>query len=216
MKKILALTLGAVLILGLFAGCNQNGTDNTTTAATTEATTEPAVSAGTLYLTFGPAFEIVYDENGNALQITGTNEAGQTIAANCADQIGKDCVFAARKFLRYASDNNLLGDAKNMVVRLDMSDPLPSEDFLDTIVTDCQYLADEECTGLRLMKIVSDNLTCDGNLTPETARVLAAHFLGVAETDLSDPGAITDGCYNFSGGDASCAVDAFTGLVTKK
>ena len=58
MKKILSLALAAILILGLFAGCNQNGTDNTT-AATTEATTEPAVPAGTLYLSFGPAFEIV-------------------------------------------------------------------------------------------------------------------------------------------------------------
>ena len=214
MKKILALLLGAILILGLFAGCNQNEADNTTTAATTEAATEPAVPAGTLYLSFGPTFEIVYDRDGNALEITGTNEEGQTIAANCTDQIGKGCVFVARKFLRYASDNKLLGNAKNMVVRLDMSDPLPSEDFLDTIVTDCQYLADEECTGLQLTKIDSDDLTCDGNLTLETARMLAARFLGVGETDLIDPEAITEGFYIFSSCDASCAVDAFTGLVT--
>lgn len=214
MKKILALLLGAILILGLFAGCNQNMANNTTTATTAEATTEPAVPVGTLYLSFGPAFKIIYDRDGNALEITGTNEEGQTIATNCADQIGKGCVFVARKFLRYASDNNLLGNAKNMVVRLDMSDPLPSEDFLDTIVTDCQYLADEECTNLQLMKIDSDDLTCDGNLTLETARILAARFLGAEETDLVDPEAITDGLYTFSSCDASCSVDAFTGLVT--
>ncbi|MBQ8797569.1 MAG: hypothetical protein IJZ56_05195 [Oscillospiraceae bacterium] len=212
MKKSLALALSIILILGLFVGCNKDAADSTTTAAT-EAPAEPA---GTLYLSFGPALEVSYDDAGNVLQITGTNEAGKTIAAESADQVGRGCVFAARKFLRCASDNKLLGDAKSMVVRVDNDDPLPTEDFLDTIVTDCQYLADEECTGIQMMKITVDDLDSDGNILPATAKRLAARFLGITESDLQGEETVVDGFYNFSCGDATCAVDAFTGLVTKK
>lgn len=215
MKRILAMLLCVILVLGLFVGCNKEEAAPTTTAAT-EASTEPAEPAGTLYLAFGPALALVYDEEGKVLQIAGTNEAGKTIADTCADQVGRGCVFAARKFLRYASDNNLLGDAKSMVVRVGNSDPLPTEDFLDTIVTDCEYLADEECTGIQLMKITVDDLDSDGNMIPETARALAARFLGVTESDLQGEETVADGFYSFSCGDASCTVDAFTGLVTRK
>lgn len=215
MKRTLALLLCVILVLGLFVGCSKDAADSTTTAAT-EASTEPAEPAGTLYLSFGPTLEVVYDDAGNVLQITGTNEAGKTIANESAEQVGKGCVFAARKFLRYASDNKLLANAKNMVVRVGNGDPLPTEDFLDTIVTDCQYLADEECTGIQLMQLNKDDLGADGNMLPATAKRLAARFLGVEEAQVTGDDNIVDGTYIYTSGDTSCAVDAFTGLVTKK
>lgn len=221
MKKIFALVLSVILVLGLFVGCNRDAAEDTGTDANTVATTtgniyEEYTPAGTLHLAFSGALEIVYDDEGNVLQITGTNEIGQTIAAACADQTGKGCVFAARKILRYASDNKLLGDAKSMVVRVGKGDSLPSEDFLDTIVTDCQYLADEECTGIQMMKVIIDDLDSDSNIIPEAARMLAARFLGVEESALEGDDNIVDGTYIYTSGDKGCAVDVFTGLVTKK
>ena len=215
MKRMFALLLCIILVLGLFVGCNKDAADSTTTAAT-EASTEPAEPAGKLYLSFGPTLEVVYDEAGNVLEITGINESGKTIAAESVDLLGRGCVFAARKFLRYASDNKLLGDAKDMVVRVGNGDPLPTEDFLGTIVTDCQYLADEECTGIQLMQLNEDDLGADGNILPATAKSLAARFLGVEEAQVTGDDNIVDGAYIYTNGDTSCAVDAFTGLVTKK
>lgn len=213
MKKFLALLLSAILILGVFAGCGNAAKPGETTAETTAPAAKPA---GTLYLSFGPTIEVAYDDAGNVLQITGTNEAGKTIADASADQVGKACVFAARKFLRYASDNKLLGDAKSMVVRVGIGDPLPDDEFLSTIVTDCQYLADEESTGIWLMQLTQEALDSDGNMTPAAAKKLAARFLEVEESALVGDDTITQGAYIYTGADKSCSVDAFTGLVTKK
>lgn len=217
MKKITALILCAVMLLGLFAGCNKKDTAESTTASTINDIYEDATPAGTLYVSFGAAIEVIYDDEGNVLKITGTNEVGKTIAAACNEQLGKGCVFAVRKMLRYASDNNLLGDAKSMVVRVGAGDPLPADDFLDTIATDTQYLADEECTGIQMMRLEEDDdLDSAGNLIPEAARLLAARYLGVAEEALSGEETIVDGLFTFSCGEKSCTVDAFTGLVSAK
>lgn len=214
MKKIFVLMLSAVMILSLLAGCG--GSSNTeTTGATTEAT-KAAEPVGTLIITMGACFELTYDDQGNALEIKGTNETGKTIAENCQQNVGRGCVFAARAILRYASDNNLIGDAKTMAVRVKQGDPLPSEDFLSTIITDCQYLADEESTGIRMVLLAGDALDEDGNLTAETAKHIAARFLNGTETDLAGEDTPAEGVFTYSFDGKTCTVDATTGFVAVK
>lgn len=212
MKKLFALMLSVLMILSLFVGCGGNSSDETT-GTTTEAT-QAAEPAGTLLISMGAAFEIVYDQDGNVLELTGTNDTGKTIAAACTQYEGRGCVFAARGILRYASDNKLIGDARSMAVRVKFGDPLPSEDFLDTIITDCQYLADEESTGIRMVKIGEEQLDENGLLTSETAKRLAARFLGCTEADLTGEDTPTDNVFTFSFEGKACTVDAATGLVT--
>ena len=170
MKKLFALLLAAVMLLCLLAGCNQqNASDDDDDNNSPADPFVDGTPAGTLYLTFGAAVEIVFDENGKALQITGSNETGKTIAAACQNQLNQECVFAARSLLRYASDNALIGDAKTVAVRLGKNDHMPKTDFLDTIITDCQYLCDEECTGLKMIRITAERLDEDGNLSLDCA-----------------------------------------------
>ena len=214
MKKFLALMLSAVMILSLLAGCGGNS-NTETTAATTEAT-KAAEPVGTLIITMGACFELVYDEEGNALEIKGTNETGKTIAENCQQNVGRGCVFAARSILRYASDNNLIGDAKTMAVRVKQGDPLPSEDFLTTIITDCQYLADEESTGIRMVLLADNALDANGNLTAETAKRMAARFLNGTEETLTGEDTPSEGIFTYSFEGKTCTVDAVTGFVAAK
>ena len=235
LKKTIALILCAVVALCLFAGCNKQDAASTTpgtTAGTTPGTTvgttattstepttniyEESTPAGTLYLTFGAAIEIIYDDEGRALQISGKNEAGKAIANACQNQLGKECVFAARAILRYTSDNQLVGDAKTVAVRVGKGEATPDAEFLDTIVTDCQYLVDEECAGLRLVKIGEERLTEDGELTLDAAKRLAFYFLNIPEADITGNNEPVDGVYTLTGGEKSCTVDAFTGMVTAK
>lgn len=216
MKKSLALLLSLILVLGLFAGCNKDVADSTTTVPTVGNIYEDSTPAGTLYLTFSAAIEIIYDDAGKALQITGTNEVGKTVAAANQDQLGRDCVFVARALIRYAAQNQLLADAKTVAVRVGNDDPHPTDDFLEVIITDCQYLVDEECTGLRMIQLDQDRINSDGDLTPEAAALLASVFLGAAEADLAGEQTPVDGAYTYTWGDKACTVDAFTGLVTMK
>ena len=208
MKKFFALVLSAFMILGLLSGCGSNSNTETTPA-----TTESAAPIGTLIITMGATFELPYDAQGNALEINGTNATGKTIAENCQQNVGRGSVFAARTMLRYASDNNLIGDAKTMAVRVKQGDPLPSEDFLDTIITDCQYLADEESTGIRMVLLDGDALDANGNLTAETAKRMAARFLGCTEAELAEEDAPVEGVFAYSYNATICTVDAVTGLV---
>lgn len=210
MKKWIAILLAMMLLLS-FAACGE-------TAETPTPTTEPKVAEpmGTLYVTFGAKLELVYDTEGNALSITGTNEMGKTLAAAKQDQVGKGCVFALRAILRYASDNNLLGDAKSMVIRVGIGEQLPKENFLEEIATDCQYLADEECTGIQMFTAADDKLKEDGKLTPTAARTLACRFMDALEEEVVSDETLTNGAYTFACGDKTVTVDAFSGLVTAK
>lgn len=210
MKKVIALCLAILTLAGVLSGCNENLTDP---AETTETKVSPA---GTLFVSFGAALEIVYDDSGNALQLTGTNEAGKVLAEARQDQLNKGCVYTLRAILRYAIDNDLLGDAKTVAVRLGINDPLPTDDFLAVIIEDCQYLVDEELAGIDMVCIADDKLGEDGNLTYEAAMKLASKYLCVDAADLSGEQTPVDGVYTFTGGDRSCTVDAFTGLVIGK
>ena len=205
----------ALMLVISMAACGNEAAAPETTAATTAAT-EPteAVPVGTLYVAMGGTLELVFDNAGNALSITGTNELGETLAAAGQKQVGKGCVFVLRTILRYASDNQLLGDTKSMVLRIGAGETLPTEDFIEVIATDCQYLADEECTGVQMYRAIDDKLDADGNLTAAAAKFLAARFMGVTAEDVSGEETITEGVYTFSNGDVTVTVDAFTGLVS--
>ena len=215
MKKFFAILLAVAMIFAL-AACNQADAPETTATPTTAPTEKASEPIGVLYLTFGAAIEMVYDEDGKVLELTGNNEAGNAIAEECQNQLGKECVFAARKILRYISDNQLIGDAKTVALRVGKGDPLPDEEFLDTIITDCQYLLDEECTGLKMVKIHDERLTENGELNLDAALRLASYFLGVPEEDISGNNEPFEGAYTLSSGEKSCSVDAFNGLVTAK
>ena len=210
MKKGISLCLVLLMVLGILSGCGQE------TAVTPETTTTPETTApaptpiGTLYVSFGATMELVYDSEGKALTITGTNEVGKTLANAKQDQLNKGCVYALRSILRMAIDQQLLGDAKTVTVRIGAEDPLPIEDFLTTIGQDCQYLVDEELAGADIYCLTGDMLDEQGNLTFETAKMLAGKYL---EAEATGEETAAEGVYTFTAGDKSCTVEAFSGLI---
>ena len=212
MRKWIAFCLIMTMLLGALSGCgNAPATD---TSAPTETTAPAPTPIGTLYASFGAALELTYDENGNALSITGTNEAGKLLAEAKQDQLNKGCVYALRSILRKAINDGLLGaDTKTVTIRIGVNDPLPTEDFLNTVCQDCQYLVDEEISGVDLYGLQGDLLDEDGNLTYAMAQRLATKHLGA---DATGDETITDGVYTFTAADKTCTVNALTGLVTGK
>ena len=207
MKKLFALCLALVLVL---CGCAETPAEPAVTTEPMETTEASATPVGTLYVSFGATLELVYDETGAALEIKGTNEIGKQLAEAKQDQLGKGCMYVLRSVFRYAIANELLGDAKTAAFRTGKDDPLPTEDFLTVIGQDCQYLLDEEVTHIGMYELSGDKLDADGNLTFDTAKLLATKYLGADAQGDETP---ADGVYTFTAEEKSCTVDVFTGLV---
>lgn len=209
MKKttqILAMLLIFAMVLSA-AGCSKDG-GKETTAPVKE-------TAGVLTIAFGAVVEIVYDETGKLISLNGINETGEKITAACTGFEGRDVVHCVRSMLRYAYDNQLLGDAKTMSVRMGKDSKVPDEEFLPTIIQDTQYLADEECTGIRMVSIALEDLDSEGNISMEKAKHMAMIYLGAIQTaDLGGDEEAVNGIYTFDYEGAACTVNAVTGLVT--
>ena len=213
MKKWIAFCLIMTMLLGLLSGCGNTPAAPAETSAPTETTAPAPTPIGTLYVSFGATLELTYDENGNALTLIGTNEAGRHLAEAKQDQLNKNCVYTLRSILRMAISDDLFGDAKTVTVRIGADDPLPTEDFLQIIGQDCQYLVDEELAGVDMYCLTGDMLDEKGDITFETAQLLATVYLGAEATAAET--ANTD-VYTFTAADKTCTVDPFSGLVTGK
>ena len=206
MKKQISLLLCALLLLSLFTACKDSGN---TAASTTETTATPA---GTLLMSLGATFEVSFDQKGNVLEVNATNAQGEALEGEIGDFTGRGCVFLVRKLLRQAITAGALGDTKSLVVRLNTGDTEPVENFLETIVEDTQYLADEEGTGIKVTALLKDDLTPEGLLSSAAAKSLVAKHLGVTPDTLQDGVLNADTKqYTFDG----YTVDALYGTVTK-
>ena len=212
MTRILAVLLALALALSV-AACG-NAQESNDTPETTVAPV--ANAAGKLTVAFGALVEITYDETGKLLKLEGTNDTGKTIVAACTGFENRDVVHCVRALLRYASDNQLLSGVKTMCVYINKDSAVPSEEFLPTIIQDTQYLADEECTGVRMVGVGPEDLDSQGFIGLERAQHLAMLFLGATMTaDLSgDEEIASNNTYTFDYEGAACVVDAATGLVT--
>lgn len=199
------------MLFALMAGCGNNSKPSETTEDTT-----PATPAGTLYVTLNNTLELVYDQDGNILELKGTDADSNAIAADLQMHLGRGCVHAVRGFMRYVSDRKIIGDAKSMTVRVGFGDPLPTADFLDTITVDTQMLADEEGTGVQIHKISADKLDSAGLILPEVAKILAARRLSTTAETLTGEDTVVDGQYTYSFAGKTCTVNATTGLITAK
>lgn len=219
MKKYLTLAVCLLILLSLLVGCgNTTAPAETPTETTTETTpkTTTATPGGTLLLSMGDTYELVYDAAGKILEVNGTSENSKKIAADLQQQVGRDCVYGARALMNYYISQQLLDNIKTMAVRVGFGDPLPSEDFLTTCVNDTQLLAFEEDTAVQIVEISGSSLDDKGLLLPETAKKLAALHLGVTPEELTGEDTVEDNLYTYSFDEMTCIVDAFTGLAIEK
>lgn len=213
-KKIIAFVLSALMLLGLLAGC---GTTAPETPETTEAV-QGSSPVGILLVSMGAEFQIGYDAEGFALNVSGTNDDGRTAAATVTNFMGRDCVHAVRSLLDIVVEQKLSGNAKNLVLRLGMESEVPYEGFLENIGGDVQLKCDELGSGMMVKLIKDTDLTPEGFINVATAKELAANRAGLADTAaLVGADTVENGVYTFTFGDEgeedTATVDASTGHV---
>ena len=205
-RRIAALLCCAAALLGLLCGCKKkNAAVNIY---------EDFTPTGTLYCYLNGAVELIYDDEGKALQLSGTNEIGKQLTSACIQLLGSKSEELPKAMLIHAIQNNLLGETKTMVLRVGSGDPLPYESMLTDIADQCQQLAAEKGCAIRVFAVNQNMLAKDDLLGLDIAKQIAAVYLG--EGEISGDEAPANGVYSFTANGKSCTVDAFSGVVTMK
>lgn len=218
MKKFLAVLISAILLLGIFAGCNAEqpaGTD------TTDGTTDPTpMATGMLVLNANASVNITYDADGFVLNVEGADNDGTTLAADYTDYLGKSCSDVIRDLIGSSKTIGYLNKETNYVmIKQTAGSPLPGATSLETIRNDAE--ASIEATGYnaKLILLTEEDLDDDGYINLESATQLMLAHLALDRFDSLD-GTITPlgGKYGFTitAGDLAgdYIVDAVTGDVS--
>ena len=129
-KKLIALFLGAVMLLGLLAGCGETAPSSKQTEAPGPAI---PVLSGMLVLSAKASFKISYDQDGMVMELAGANEDGSAIVEEYKDFLGKSCSTVAKELIAATAKATLLREATSIVVKLAVGSQLPSETFLDSV-----------------------------------------------------------------------------------
>lgn len=213
-KKFFALLLGAVMLLGLFAGCGSE------TPKQTQPDNDPVPTmAGSLILSTAASLEILYDTEGMVMSINGINDAGKILASNY-NSMGKSCSAAIKELIAVSvKEGYLAHSVKNIVLKLNKGATLPTELFLDGLVADAKAAAKDAGSAAVVTAIGTDALDAEGYINAETAKALLLNELGVEAFDaFSGSPAPSNGAYLFTataaGTTASYSIDADTGLIT--
>ena len=206
-KRIFALFCCGCLLAGLLTGCKEKAYE--------ESVYEKYTPAGTVSIHFGPALNLLYDDTGMILRISGENNTGRRLATCCTDLLFKPLSEGVPALMQYAIDNHLLEDARTMVIRVGEEDPLVTETMLTDLAKLCQASLDKQSIAIKAFPVEEESLVEGKYLPPALVSQLAAIYLDCEPADVTcSP--LTEGMYTVTYGEQSCTVDGFTGGVTVK
>lgn len=210
MKKMLALLLSAIMIIGLLAACGDDiskgdtklpvGTDEgtqTTAPVTTFTTGELTVNAGA-------AFVITFDAQGLVLRIDGADERYKEFLEFLYDDsalVGTSCADALGEIIKSAAVKGYLSEAGFVAIKQDHKTGLPDPAFLENVQRSAQKALDAAAPEVALVMITAEQLDANGMIGLPTAKVLVEKFLGVESlTNFDGTSEPINGVYSFTAG----------------
>lgn len=218
-KKLLALLLSAVMLLGLFAGCSDETVPEKETTDTKQ-DFQISTPYGLLVLSTQASLNINYDQAGMVIEVSGRDDFGIAVAKDYQNYAGKSCDTVVKELITACSEEGYLRDASSIMLKLAFGSQLPSETFLDDLSKTAAVAAAENGSSAPVVAIGLDGLDADGYINAANAQILLKNALGVSEFDSyngdtsprNDCYTITVqygdtwGCYN---------IDAVTGLISE-
>ncbi len=216
LRRMLAAIIAAIMALCVLTGCAEEPAKQT----------EPQnvgtpLPVGMFILTAGASVNVHYDIDGLAVEVTGNDENGLSLAESYTDYLGKTCADVVKDLIAAATNAAYLTPkTKNIVIKQIAGVPLPGTDFMGTIETAVKAAAEEAKSTAVITLVDTNKQDEDGFINFETAQALLCNELGVEKLDayygLSTP---TDGAYictaEIAGVQTYHSIDASTGLISE-
>lgn len=216
LRRMLAAIMAAIMALCVLTGCTKEPAQQTDPQ-----NVGTSLPVGMFILTAGASVNVRYDIDGLAVEVTGNDENGLSLAENYTDYLGKTCADVVKDLIAAATNAAYLTPkTKNIVIKQVANVPLPGTDFLGTIESAVKAAAEEIKSTAVITLVSAEKLDEDGNINFETAQALLCNELGVEKLDayygLSTP---TDGAYictaEIAGVQTYHSIDAATGLIAE-
>lgn len=195
MKKILAVLMSAMLLLGILAGCNAEpaATDPTNKVST-------PIAAGMLVLNAEASINISYDADGLVLNIEAADDNGSIVAGEYDAFLGKTCTDAVCDLITGANRSGFLTEESTYImIKQALGSALPGSTFLETIVKDAEATLAAAGLDAVVILVTEENLDENGYIDLETAKALMLAYIARDSFDTLDgTTAPIDGAYGFA------------------
>ncbi len=220
MKKILAILMSAVLLLGLLAGCGGVKEEQPIATEGTQSVVTPS-TVGMLVLNVNGSVNITYDADGLVLNVEGIDTNGTSLAGEYTDYLGKSCSEVVCDLITNSKMSGIMSDNYHCVmIKQAIGSALPGATFLETIQKDAEAAVATVELDATVVLLTENELDEDGYINLESAKALIVAALGVDNLDTLD-GTISpiDGLYGFTitagALEGDYIVDAVSGLVVE-
>lgn len=201
MKKIIALIIAALMLVGLFAGCGKTDADEQkgTTPTGEGSGISETEEAGSLVVTANACVSITYGTDGLVLKAEGLNEDGVDLLESYDEVTGYSCTELITQVIKDSAARMNLGYLTYVAVKINKDAQTPGTNFMDSLESAAKKAVEEAAPNAKLIMIKQENLDADGNIDLATAKKLVEAYLEVEKVDGFDGTAKpVEGFYSFA------------------
>lgn len=217
MRKLLAVAMSAVMLLGLLAGCNA-GNAETTGATEDSSTMANPIASGMLVVNANGTVNVSYDNDGLVLSLEGADDNGDELVAEYPDYLGEPCADVVCTLIKNSSTAGYLAESHYVMIKQSIGSKLPGTNFLEELTTDAKAALEAVKSSALLLVLAEEDLDENGYINLEAAKELSLAYLNLGSFDSFDgTSAPINGVYGFkvTAGivEEDLLVDAVTGSV---
>ena len=214
-KKILALVLSIVMLLGIFTACGKEEVADPDTPNYTNTAT-----SGVIVVNTGAVFSVRYDTIGNVSGISGDNDQGMLLMEKYTDYEGKATADVIKELVKLSADEKILTDEiSTLILKITSGTVFSSDESRDALIKAVQEALTEAGSKAIPMILDDDNLTGEGYLTLATVKTLLMNKLGIDKFDAFYGDTLPLNNYyivtiELDGVQTSYSIDAYNGFIS--
>lgn len=216
MKKLLALAVCAIMVVGVFAACGKKPADETPDTPKYDLN----ATSGVIVINAGAIFSIRYNTVGEVDGITGDNDAGVIIMEEYTDYEGKATTEVIKELIGLSAEEEALTEnITTLLMKITSGTVFNTDELRETLVKAAQEALTEVGSKAIPWVIDEENLTGEGYLTLATVKTLIMNHMGVDKFDAFYGDTLPSN-YSYivtveiDGVQTSYSVDAFYGFIS--